>query len=152
MVDTAATTQTATGLVLAMNRLRGRLRTEAGLSPSRWSRSQLAALYRVASGPPSTTSDLAAAEYMKPQSMAQTLATLEADGLVTRRPDPRDGRRILIAATERGHEVAQRLMATREQWLAGAIEHGLNEAERTALPDLIRILNRLADCGARAVN
>jgi DNA-binding MarR family transcriptional regulator len=152
--------ETATELVLAMNRLRGRLRSEtrAETGPwtgsqlaamyGSWTRSQLAALYRVVSGPPSTTSDLAAAEYMRPQSMAQTLTGLESDGLITRGQDPTDGRRILISATDRGRDVARWLTSTREQWLAGAIEHGLDERSRAALPDLIQLLNRLADCDA----
>ena len=46
-----------------------------------------------------TTSALAAAERIRPQSMAQTLLELEGDGLISRRPDPTDGRRILIELT-----------------------------------------------------
>ena len=42
---------------------------------------------------PASISDLAAAERMRPQSMAQTVRDLEAAGLVSRRPDPDDGRR-----------------------------------------------------------
>src|SRR5579875_64897 len=38
-------------------------------------------------------SELAAAERVRPQSMAQTVADLEAEGLVQRRPDPADRRR-----------------------------------------------------------
>ena len=138
--------ETATELVFAMTRLRGRLRSETGTEAGHWTRSQLAALHRIASGPPSTTSDLAAAEYIKPQSMAQTLASLQAEGLITRGPDPTDGRRVLISATDRGRDVARWLISTREQWLAGAIEHALDERSRAALPELIQLLNRLADC------
>src|SRR5438270_8686538 len=39
-----------------------------------------------------TTSALAAAERVRPQSMAQTLTELEATGLIERRPDPADRR------------------------------------------------------------
>ncbi len=48
-----------------------------------------------------TTSDLAAAEGMRHQSMATTIAALAAEGLVERQRDPEDGRRLLIALTPR---------------------------------------------------
>ncbi|MDX3850065.1 MarR family winged helix-turn-helix transcriptional regulator [Streptomyces sp. AK02-01A] len=135
----------AVDLALAVDRLRGRLRQESGLASSPWSRSQLAALKRVVSGPPCTTSDLAASEYMRPQSMAQIVSALEDGGLVTRHQDPRDGRRMLISATERGREVVRSALATREAWLSRAVAEGLDDLDRDALPEVVRILERLAD-------
>ncbi|WP_241562220.1 MarR family winged helix-turn-helix transcriptional regulator [Streptomyces hoynatensis] len=132
-------------LALAVERLRGRLRAEAGTG--RWSRRHLATLHRVVHGPPGTTSDLAAAEYVRPQSMAQVVTALAEGGLVRRVPDPHDGRRLLIRATDLGREVLRAASATREAWLAEAIEHGLDPAEREALPLLIRVLGTLADFG-----
>ncbi|MFF2523375.1 MarR family winged helix-turn-helix transcriptional regulator [Streptomyces liangshanensis] len=134
----------AVDLSLALGRLRGRLRAEGGPGSSVWTRSQLAALHRVAGGPPATTSDLAAAEYMRPQSMAQTLAALEKGGLITRHPDPDDGRRFLVVATDEGREVLRAAMEGREAWLAYAIETTLSPAELAALPGLIEVLDRLA--------
>src|SRR5262249_29438244 len=49
-----------------------------------------------------TTSDLAAAEGMRHQSMTTTVAALADRGLVERRRDPGDGRRMLIAVTAEG--------------------------------------------------
>jgi DNA-binding MarR family transcriptional regulator len=143
--------EAAVGLALSMDRLRARLRSESGLGASPWSRSQLAALNRVVQGPPSTTSDLAAAEYMRPQSMAQILAALEEGGLVARRPDPGDGRRVLITPTEQGRDVVRSALEAREAWLAGAIERALDDEERAALPVLVGLLDRLADCDAPPV-
>lgn len=131
-----------------MDRLRGRIRSETGMGAGPWSRSQLAALHRVVYGPPATTSDLAAAEYMRPQSMAQTLAVLEQNGLVTRSPDPDDGRRILITATPRGREEAERWLEAREAWLTAAIDQTLTGSEREGLTALVGILERLADSDA----
>lgn len=51
-----------------------------------------------------STSDLAIAERVRPQSMAQIVGDLEADGLIERHPDPGDRRRMLIELTERGRE------------------------------------------------
>ncbi|MFE9614019.1 MarR family winged helix-turn-helix transcriptional regulator [Streptomyces sp. NPDC006012] len=135
-------------LVRSMDRLRSRIRSETGMHTGPWSRSQLAALYRVVSGPPATTSDLAAAEYMRPQSMAQTLAVLEKNGLVTRSPDPTDGRRVLFSATQRGREEAERWLQARETWLTEAIDFTLTDEERSGLTALTGILERLADSDA----
>jgi DNA-binding MarR family transcriptional regulator len=132
-------------LVRSMDRLRGRIRLETGMHTGPWSRSQLAVLNQVVSGPPSTTSDLAAAEYMKPQSMAQTLAVLEKNGLVARNPDPTDGRRVLFSATQRGREEAERWLRARESWLTAAIERTLTGEERSDLTAFVGVLERLAD-------
>jgi DNA-binding MarR family transcriptional regulator len=136
---------TAVGLALAIQRLRARIRSEAGLDTSPWSRSQLQALDRVVQGPPMTTSDLASAEYVRPQSMAQTLEALEKGGLVARRRDPDDGRRVLILATDSGREVVQFVLEKRNAWLTAAIQHELDAKELAALPTLVRMLDRLAD-------
>jgi DNA-binding MarR family transcriptional regulator len=47
-------------------------------------------------------SSLALAEHVRPQSMAQTIAELEGQGLVEKRADPTDGRRLLIDITPEG--------------------------------------------------
>ncbi|MFI1834313.1 MarR family winged helix-turn-helix transcriptional regulator [Streptomyces olivaceoviridis] len=135
----------ALALVRSMDRLRGRIRSETGMGAGPYSRSQLSALHRVVYGPPATTSDLAAAEYMRPQSMAQTLAVLEKHGLVTRSPDPDDGRRILVTATPRGREEAERWLQAREAWLTAAIDGTLTSSEREGLTALVSLLERLAD-------
>jgi DNA-binding MarR family transcriptional regulator len=141
----SVTNPTAAALALALDRLRGRLRQEAGLGSSAWSRSHLAALNRIVRDGPITTSDLAAAEYMKPQSMSQTVTALEVRGLVQRTYDREDHRRRLLVATEEGRAVAESALTAREAWLASALENGLTEQERAALPTLIRLLGRLAD-------
>jgi len=89
----------------ASDRLRARTWSETGLGSPRWTRSQLAALNHIVGGPPMTSSDLAGAEYVRPRSMAQTLAPPEEAGLVTRSKDTNDGRRILFSDAPLGHEV-----------------------------------------------
>lgn len=47
-------------------------------------------------------SDLARVAQVEAQTMSRTVDRLEREGLVTRRPDPRDRRRHIVAVTERG--------------------------------------------------
>jgi len=90
-------------------------------------------------------SDLAAAERVRPQSMAQTVADLESAGMVTRRPDPRDGRRALVELTPHGLATLQADRRDREGWLARTIADDLDPAERATLHRSVELLRRLAD-------
>ena len=80
-----------------------------------------------------TTSALAVAERVRPQSMAQTIAELADEGLVTRRPDPDDRRQTLIELTELGRETLEAERARREGWLATSIQDGLSPSEQETL-------------------
>jgi DNA-binding MarR family transcriptional regulator len=91
------------------------------------------------------TSDLAAAERVRPQSMAQTVGELEADGLISRRPDPADGRRALLELTDKGRETLEAHRREREGWLTQAIAEGLSEQEQRTLAQAVPLLTRLAD-------
>jgi DNA-binding MarR family transcriptional regulator len=94
---------------------------------------------------PSGVSDLAAAERMRPQSMAQTVADLEDSGLVRRRPDPGDRRRTLVELTALGREALAEDRHHREGWLAQAIDSDLGEVEQETLRAAVELLRRLAD-------
>jgi DNA-binding MarR family transcriptional regulator len=90
-------------------------------------------------------SDLAAAERVRPQSMAQTVADLESAGMVTRRPDPLDGRRAFVELTPHGLATLQADRRDREGWLARTIAEDLDAAERVTLHRSVELLRRLAD-------
>jgi DNA-binding MarR family transcriptional regulator len=91
-----------------------------------------------------TTSSLAAAERVRPQSMAQTLGELEADELIARRPDPDDRRQVLIELTARGRGRLGEERRRREGWLAGAIAAELTPDEQQVLIEAVPLLRRLA--------
>jgi DNA-binding MarR family transcriptional regulator len=91
-----------------------------------------------------TTSGLAAAERVRPQSMAQTLAELEADGLIARHPDPDDRRQVLIELTARGRDRLAEDRRRREGWLTAAIATELTPAEQQTLIDAVPLLRRLS--------
>jgi DNA-binding MarR family transcriptional regulator len=91
-----------------------------------------------------TASALAAAERVRPQSMAQTLSELEAAGLIERRPDPGDRRRIQIELTEQGRARVLEERGKREGWLAAAIAAELSPDEQRTLLDAVPLLQRLS--------
>ena len=91
-----------------------------------------------------TTSALAAAERVRPQSMAQTLAELETAGLIGRRPDPADGRRVQIELTAKGRERVLEERGKRENWLAATIAAELSAEEQRTLLAAVPLLRRLS--------
>jgi DNA-binding MarR family transcriptional regulator len=129
----------AAELRIVLGQLVRRLRSEYSFPIA-----QASVLSRLDRDGPQTTSALAAAERVRPQSMAQTLAELEADGLISRRPDPEDGRRVLIEATRAGRERLRENRKRREGWLAAAIEAELTPDEQETLLDAVPLLQRLA--------
>jgi DNA-binding MarR family transcriptional regulator len=127
-------------LRLVLGQLIRRLRSENALPLS-----HLAVLGRLDRYGPQTTSRLAAAERMRPQSMAQTLAELRSEGLIDRRPDPTDGRQILVELTDAGQTFLASERQRREDWLSKAIANELTPAEQNLLVDAVALLQRLAE-------
>jgi len=130
----------ASELRVVIGRLVRRLRAE-----HRFSLSQGAVLGRLDREGPQSVSDLALAERVRPQSMAQTVGELEAAALVERRPDPDDRRRALVELTDRGRAALTADRRQREGWLAHAIRDELTAKERALLEDAVAVLGRLAE-------
>jgi DNA-binding MarR family transcriptional regulator len=130
----------ASELRVVLGQLVRRLRAE-----HRFPLSHGAVLGRLDREGPQSVSDLAAAERLRPQSMAQTVNDLEGDGLVERRPDPGDGRRALVDLTAQGHDALQAERRNREGWLAQAIARDLSPEEQAVLRDAVELLRRLAE-------
>jgi DNA-binding MarR family transcriptional regulator len=103
-----------------------------------------AALTRLDRGGPSTASALARLEQISPQSMGATLGALEARGLVERRPDPGDGRRVLLSVTGAGRQVLQNKRNARTERLAKALAAGFTPSEVRQLEAAAPLLERLA--------
>jgi len=121
-----------------------RLRAEASFPYT-----QIVVLGRLDREGPRSVSDLASAEHMRPQSMAQTIKEMEADGLVSRRPDPDDGRRSLVELTSDGLERLEAERRDRLGWLAAAIAE-LETPEREALVAALPVIHRIAESEAPA--
>ncbi len=127
-------------LSVVLGHLIRRLRTQ-----HRFSLSQGSVLGRLDREGPQCASGLASAERVRPQSMGQTVAELEEQGLVERRADPDDGRRALIELTEAGRVELQEVRGRREGWLAEAIAENLSDEERRVLEQAVPLLGRLAE-------
>jgi DNA-binding MarR family transcriptional regulator len=134
------TTVLAHELRETLGRFVRRLRAEPGPSVGR-----LAVLGRLDRDGPSSISDLAGLERMRPQSMAQIVHDLEAIGLVSRRPDPADRRRAFVELTAAGLDLLLTTRAGRETWLTDVLERELDPGERALLHDALRLLDRIAD-------
>lgn len=102
------------------------------------------ALARLDREGPSTASVLARAEQISPQSMGETLASLQSRGLVARRADPLDGRRVILSLTDAGRTAVRQRRSEREEQLARALSAEFSVAELAQLAAATRLLERLA--------
>ena len=134
------TTRLASELRIVLGHLMRRLRAE-----HRFSLSQGAVLGRLDREGTKSIGDLALAERVRPQSMTQTISDLESDGLIARRADPADGRRILVELTDQGRQTLAADRRQREGWLARAIAEDLSAPEQRVLSQALALLRRLAE-------
>jgi DNA-binding MarR family transcriptional regulator len=133
--------RTAAELRLAMGRLVRQARRESSLLPI----GQAAVLGHLDRTGPMTTSDLAVAERVRPQSMARTVAQLVALGYVDQAPHPTDRRKVLLSASTAGARALEDHREMRTGWLAEAIAQRLTPAEQKALARSVELLGRLTE-------
>jgi DNA-binding MarR family transcriptional regulator len=133
----------ASDLRAVLGRLRRRLRQPDAADEI--TLPQASVLSRLAREGPMTSGALATADRVRPQSMSNTLAALEAQGLLARRADPHDGRRALIVLTGAGEQALQGVRRVREERLGRAIAEHLTPEEQQTLIDALPLLERLAD-------
>ncbi|MBY8828909.1 MarR family winged helix-turn-helix transcriptional regulator [Hephaestia mangrovi] len=124
-------------------KLKRRLREQSGAGDM--SLSQIAVLLRLEKEGPATTSSLARAEGMRPQSMGAVIAALENAGLIAGRPDPHDGRRIILSLTDTCRTWIEQGRAARQDWLCRTIEARFSPAEQEQLAAALGLLGRLVD-------
>jgi DNA-binding MarR family transcriptional regulator len=105
-------------------------------------RTALSALDR--SGP-ATSSALAREVQITAQAMGATLGALRARGLVERRPDPDDGRRVVLTVTAAGVQALQDKRNARTELIARALTSGaFTPTELEQLTAAASLLERLA--------
>ena len=106
-----------------------------------------AVLGRLDRSGPQTIRELADADAVRHQSMAATVAEVEARGWVERRPHPTDGRMVLLSLTTAGRIVLDAGRQRRARWLADAIGSKLSRAEQRQLAQAIELVKRLIATG-----
>lgn len=123
----------------AIHLLRSVRREDAalGVGPAK-----LSALSVLVFGGPRSIGALARAEQVRLPTMSRLVATLERDGLVTRTPDPQDGRASRVHATARGRSVLHQGRARRVASLARRVEQ-LAEADRDLLARAAELIDGL---------
>jgi len=136
-VNTASALQVSIGLF--MRRLR-QLPVQGELTLP-----EISALSRLERAGSATTSDLARAEQITPQAMGATLAALGERGLVERRPDPSDGRRMAMSVTTAGQQALQNKRSARTEQLAKALAGGFTQIEVETLRTAAPLIERLGE-------
>lgn len=84
------------------------------------------------------------AEGVTQPAMTQLVTRLERDGLATRRPDPADGRVVVVTITEAGRTLVEDRRTRYAAALTGVLD-GLAAAERAAILAALPAIERLAE-------
>jgi len=97
---------------------------------------------------PARISMLAAADHCSQPTMTTQVQRLEAEGWVTREPDPADARAVLVTITPMGIEALEQARAGRADVVAPHVA-ALSASQRDTLADAVAILQGLvADAGS----
>lgn len=92
---------------------------------------------------PLTVAELAERRNVRHQSMRLVAGQLEAEGLISKMPNPADGRSQLLSITDKGRAELSRGRDARTSQIASLIEERLSEEDRRTLGAAIRIIERL---------
>lgn len=134
-------TDLASRLRVSVWRLARRMRqaSDVGITPT-----MHAALSSVETHGPMTAGQLAAHEQVTKATMTRTIAVLLERGLITRTPDPLDGRVTWLQVTSAGSKLLQRARLRTDEYLASRVL-ALPPADRATLERAADIIERLAE-------
>jgi DNA-binding MarR family transcriptional regulator len=109
--------------------------------------STLSVLHTLSRKGPLRLTELTATEQLKQPAITSLVAKLEHEGLVSRRPDPSDGRAVLLSLTPEGEEIVRSRHADRLASLSRLVDR-LSDEERDVLAGSARVLARLTEIAA----
>ena len=112
-------------------------------SVRRLSFTTLSVLHTLAERSPLRLGELTATEQVSQPAITQMVTKLEGEGLVERRPDPRDGRAVLVHLTPAGRKVVTDRREDRVARLAPLLTR-LTDAERATLAAALPVLEHIA--------
>ncbi len=132
--------------VTRMRRVIGRLARLLNAAPvsENLTPTQASVLGLVAHRGPIGMTELAEIEGLNPTMLSRVVAKLVEDGLARRLPNPADQRAVQLEATDRGHEVHERILASRTTTVARILD-GLSPDVTEALLDALPALEALAE-------
>lgn len=107
----------------------------------------LSVLHTLSHKSPMRLNELISTEQVTQSAITQLVTRLERDGLVERRPDPSDGRAVLVHITTPGVEIIDSRRSHRIMEIAKLIE-GLAPEEKNAIASALPALTRLAEFGS----
>lgn len=141
MNDREELLETANAVRLAVGVLSRRVRYDgiSGASPS-----ETMVLSRLDRYGPETIASLARHEGVTPQAIGATVAALESRGLLTRAPDPDDGRRALLSPTPSGLELIRNARNAVSERIAGTLADHFSDEEISAIRTAAPLIERLA--------
>jgi DNA-binding MarR family transcriptional regulator len=141
---TAADTDTAARLRVAIGRLSRRLRTTAAGSAAGLTPTRISVLLTVVREGPVRLSALAESESLNPTMLSRVIADLGDAGLVARTSGDGDRRAAWVDATDDGRALAARMRRERTDAVNEALA-GLAPAERRLLEKALPALEHLAE-------
>jgi DNA-binding MarR family transcriptional regulator len=132
--------------VTRMRRVIGRLARLLNAAPvsENLTPTQASVLALVAHRAPIGMTELAEIEGLNPTMLSRVVAKLVEDGLVRRLPSPTDQRAVQLVATDRGHEVHERIIVSRTTTVARILD-GLSPDVTEALLGALPALEALAE-------
>ncbi|WUD71330.1 MarR family transcriptional regulator [Streptomyces sp. NBC_00510] len=136
-------TEVGAALRLSVGRIARRLRQAHAVGDV--TLSEVSVIARLDRDGPDSPGSLAELERVRPQAMATTLSGLEERGLVSRRPDAKDKRRVVMTVTEAGLKVLADRRSESVQRLAAVLGGQFTAQERRQLVDALPLLDRLAE-------
>ncbi|MEU0564854.1 MarR family transcriptional regulator [Nonomuraea sp. NPDC005983] len=132
-------------LRIAVGRLARRIRQlYTNASNDELSFTELAVLSRLDRDGPHTSAQLAALEKVTAQAVGTVLGGLDRRGLVSREPDPADGRRVITAISDPGKAALNNRERVITERLEAAVST-LTPEERARLADALPILALMAE-------
>jgi MarR family transcriptional regulator, organic hydroperoxide resistance regulator len=124
------------GLDHALHRMSKGMKSRVGVTGP-----QRLAIRLIARFPGIPAGQLAELLYVHPSTLTGILKRLERQGLIRRRPDPRDGRRAFLGITEKGRHIDNATTGTVE----AAVKRVIDGSDRLKLDHARQILADLAD-------
>jgi DNA-binding MarR family transcriptional regulator len=108
----------------------------------RLSFSALSVLHTLSRLGPCRLSDLVRTEQIKQPALTSAVGKLECDGLIERRPHPRDGRASMLSLTADGQSIVSRRHADRAERLGRLIDR-LSPADRARMLSIAGVLDQI---------